>query len=248
MDLLPGFGGSSVRVAVHDRRNLKSLSPERFAGILLGEQFRQQEAVENPMYEEFTSAFRLRRKGRWTCALADAFGLKTGNLGRLLSGRWKPDLSVIESDPVTRWMAGMLGSGAKVVGGGLCRQGNPSLVQQPFVRLQLGDTVVNVLPRLLARLSLYSVYRKRTGSLLAALRTRGVEWCREVGIPDADASLCLAGTLSLSFLLSSPERTGLDLLSTVEAESAMGKDGFFHRLCLSMYPWSVNTRKSLLVE
>lgn len=203
--------------------------------------------VENVACLEEQAKFRLRKRGKWTALLVEQLGLRRGLLGAVLGGRWRPDLTSHHSSEVASWLSAFLASGAKVVGGGLCRVEKPEFVQQPFVTLQLGDTRVNVLPRLLARLSLYSVYRSRTPQLLAALRTRGVEWVKECGLATADAALCLPGTLVLSYLVSGPEEVGAALLRTVEAGSSMGSDGFFHRLARNINPWVVNTRKSAVV-
>jgi len=196
---------------------------------------RQEELVSG------TGLPRLRQRAKLTHALCESLAIKRGILGAFLSGRWKPDLPTTEGPTVAAWFSALLVGGARIVGGGLCASGDDEKRRQPFVRLLLNDTVVTVLPGLLARLSNYSVFRTRSPALLSALRTRAVEWCKAEGVPDVDSCLCIAGTVALAYVRSAPEEAGVDVMSTVAAESARGKDGLVHRLNYAINPWRITT-------
>lgn len=105
---------------------------------------------------------RLRRRSKWVCRTVDALGIQEGTLGKLFAGRWIPDLTGEGDFDVADWLSALVDGGAKVIGGGFCKQSDPEKVQQPFVKLLLGRDVVCILPGLVARLALYSVYRKRS--------------------------------------------------------------------------------------
>jgi hypothetical protein len=198
----------------------------------LSERLRREELVSSH------GELRLRRRGKWVCRLVDALRIREGKLGTFLAGRWTPDLTGEGDFDVADWFSAFLADGAKVVGGGLCEVGDAEKSAQPFVKLLLGDTVVNVLPRLLARLSLYSVYRKRSPALVAALRTRAVEWCKAEGVTDTYASICLPGTLALAYVRSGEEEAGLKLLRSAAAEGSRGGNtGFVDRLIRLQHPW-----------
>lgn len=63
---------------------------------------------------------------------------------------------------------------------------------------------------------------KEEPALVSALRTRAVEWCREFGITDYESCLLITGSISLAYLRSAGEQTGLNLLSSVAADRARG--------------------------
>jgi hypothetical protein len=170
--------------------------------------------------------------------MVEALAIKEGMLGAFLSGRWTPDLPSGGAPSLSDWLASVIDVGAKVVGGGLCGVGDPKHKQQPFVRLCLGNTVVNVLPGLLARLVNYSCFRQRGPSLLAALRTRAVEWCKENHVLDVDSALCMPGTVALAYCKSGPEVAAEGLLRSVAAGVAEGNAGLVTRFLYQLSPWS----------
>jgi len=205
----------------------------------IGERLRRDEPVSSH------GRLRLRRRGRWEHAFVRSLGLRQGYLGAVLSGRWRPDLSGEGADlDVADWLSAFLADGAKVVGGGFCELDDPDADDVPYVRVILGDREVNLLPGLVARLSLYSCYRKRSAALLSALRTRAVEWMREKRISDYFASLCLPGTLSLAFVKGGEEEAGEGILSSVAARESMGENWFGLR---GYNPW-IDTGRALVTE
>lgn len=193
---------------------------------------------------------RLRQRSKLTHALGESLQIKRGLLGAFLTGRWRPDLPSTEGPTVASWLSALVVGGTRIVGGGLCAVGDSEKQRQPFVRLLLGETVVTVLPGLLARLTQYSVYRTRSPALVSALRTRAVEWCKAQGVPEVDACLCIPGTVALSYLRTAPEEAGINLLSTVAAEESRGKTGLVHRFFYNYNPWRITNSgtKSCKVE
>nr|QHD64747.1 ORF2 [Plasmopara viticola lesion associated ambiguivirus 2] len=196
---------------------------------------RQEELVSG------TGLPRLRQRSKLTHALGESLQIKRGLLGAFLAGRWRPDLPRAEGPSVAAWFSALVVGGVKIVGGGLCAQGDTEKQRQPFVRLLLGDTVVTVLPGLLARLSNYSAFRKRNPTLVAALRTRAIEWCKAQGVPDVDSCLCIPGTVALAYVRSAPDEAATSIMSTVAAEESRGKTGLLHRLSYNLNPWVVTS-------
>jgi len=222
-----------------------NFSPERFARVQETFKLRRQEELVSG-----TGLPRLRQRSKLTHALGESLQIKRGLLGAFLTGRWRPDLPLTEGPSVAAWFSALIVGGTRIVGGGLCAVGDAEKRRQPFVRLLLGETVVTVLPGLLARLTQYSVYRTRSPALVSALRTRAVEWCKAAGVPEADACLCIPGTVALSYMRTAPEESGLSLMSTVAAEESRGKTGLVHRFMYNYNPWRITSSgtKSCNVE
>jgi hypothetical protein len=168
---------------------------------------------------------RLRRRQAWTNSMVHMLGLNQGRLGAFLAGRWTPDLTGFEQPGPKRFISALLLDGARVLGGGFLattRQVGAEVVhgRTPYLRLGLGVSEHTVLVDALAKLSLYSCYRRRDQNLVAALRVRCTEWCRDNGINDQDAALLLPSTVALAFLRSSPEEAGSELLRARSLEDA----------------------------
>ncbi|QKN84405.1 hypothetical protein [Rice Tombus-like virus 3] len=230
------FSRFSLAYAGVDELTHKNSIVQQNAPVVLPFKLRRQEELVSG-----TSVPRLRQRSKLTHALGESLQLKRGLLGAFLTGRWRPDLPLTEGPTVASWISALIAGGARVVGGGLCATGDIEKRRQPFVRLLLGETVVTVLPGLLARLTQYSVYRTRSPALVSALRTRAVEWCKAQGVPEVDACLCVPGTVALSYLRTAPEEAGLDLMSTVAAEESRGKTGLVHRFFYSYNPWRITS-------
>lgn len=196
---------------------------------------RQEELVSG------TGLPRLRQRAKLTHALGESLQIKRGLLGAFLTGRWRPDLPRTEGPSVSAWFSALIVGGVKIVGGGLCAVGDVDQQRQPFVRLLVGETVVTVLPGLLARLSNYSAFRKRTPNLVAALRTRAIEWCKAKGVLDVDSCLCIPGTVALAYVRSAPDEAASSIMSTVAAEESRGKDGLVHRFMYNYNPWRITS-------
>lgn len=168
---------------------------------------------------------RLRRRQAWTNSLVHTLGLDQGRLGAFLAGRWTPDLTGFEQPGPKRFISALLLDGARVLGGGFLattRQvdGREVHGRTSYLRLGLGTSEYTILVDALARLSLYSCYRRRDRNLLAALRVRCTEWCKDNGLSDQDSALLLPGTVALSFLRTSPEEAGSELLRARSLEGA----------------------------
>lgn len=162
-------------------------------------------------------AVRLRRRQRWSNQLVEKLGLERGKLGSFLAGRWIPDLPSYARDSAGHFLSSLLANGAKVLGGGLLptsrKVGQETVTgETPYLRLGLGVHEHVVLVDLLAKLALYACYRRRDSTLVAALRTRAIEWAKDHGVLDRDAALLVPGTVALAFLRSSPEEAGAELL------------------------------------
>jgi len=165
---------------------------------------------------------RLRRRARWVRVLEAGLGGRRGIVASLLRGRWTPDLPVDGGDPVLAYALGSVDEGVRVLGGGLVtgaakpegREDKLSVcdpdgfVTKPIVYL-IVDTADEgpavFVPELVAKLRLYSLFRKRDEQLLGALRTRAVEWCKALSLPTVVADVFVCDSVCWAYDVSTHE-------------------------------------------
>lgn len=152
----------------------------------------------------FTPA-RLRRRSRWVTALQEYLGGRPGVVGRLVRGRWVPDLPAPSRAASANAILALLDGEAKLLGGGVLRSGDPS-INEPFLVVQMEHGREIVCPNLMGFLCRNTFGRERDAVLLATLRSRAVEWCKDKKVPAFEQPLIIPGHVSLAMRLSAPER------------------------------------------
>ncbi|AJA41111.1 hypothetical protein [Magnaporthe oryzae RNA virus] len=152
---------------------------------------------------------RRRRRARWVRALQDMLGGPDGCVGRLFRGRWTPDLPSSKRTDVQNYLLASIENGVKILGGGSEKVApdRPSLDGLYFVVETSERSVELVFPALLGRLRQYALWRERDDTLLGALRTRAVDWCRAVALRPHVADLAVASCVSIAFEPSLHERS-----------------------------------------
>jgi hypothetical protein len=141
---------------------------------------------------------RVRPRARWVRAAEVVCGKQ--RVGRLLSGRWTPDLPSREQSDVANYLLATVSGGAKVIGGGL-RTVPDSGSKEDGVYLVLETQSGRSLcfPNLLGRLRSYSLFRDRDRLLLGSLRARAEEWCRARAFEPWLTDLAVSSALELSW-------------------------------------------------
>jgi len=154
------------------------------SGMLFGQSTDRMEMEGEACLSVSSGAFalgRLRPRARWVRALEAVLGEGCGSVGRLVRGRWLPDLPSTRRSPVANSLLVSLKGGAKLLGGGVVQnhEAGASITNQVWYMLELpeGEQVV-VFPDLLARLHAYCLFRGRETALLSALRARARDWCK----------------------------------------------------------------------
>lgn len=157
---------------------------------------------------EVEGSTRLRSRARWVLRLTTLLGLPPGALGAFLRGRWTPDLPS-SALPGTRELGELVQGGAKFLGGGTSASQPGGEDDRdytvPWAAFWLGGDVLRVYPELVGRLSSYACFRERDPSLLASLRLRAIEWCKERRLPDLEVALMVPGSVAVAAARSRPE-------------------------------------------
>jgi hypothetical protein len=171
---------------------------------------------------------RLRRRGKWVNLLSETLGLRTGTLGKFLHGRWTPDLPK-QGSKLSSFMA-LFPNGVRLSCHGEIEVSRGSDVGVagdsgattvlPFAGFDFPDGEVLAVPELVCKLMAYSVFRKRDGSLLSALRYRALEWFRENRVSPIDTARLMAGSVALGFMISVQEESARQILSSDGVEGA----------------------------
>lgn len=174
---------------------------------------------------------RLRRRARWVRALEASLGGRRGVVASLFRGRWTPDLPSKADSLDVSYLLESIENGAKLLGGGVIRAVShtapgsgaspPSETRHVYLTLDVGGECLVVLPALLAKLRLYSLYRKRDAQLLGTLRSRAVEWCKRESLPALEADIVVAGTTALAFVASTHERAAASCVERVLQQSVL---------------------------
>jgi hypothetical protein len=170
------------------------------------------------------AAARLRPRARWVRVLDGLLGGRVGLVGRLIRGRWVPDLPAGDRSSVANALLANLKGGARLLGGGVVQRkpGEDGAGHMYFVlELPSGETVT-VFPELLSRLQAYSCFRRRELALVPALRARGVDWCRSSGLPVWAWPLAVPSSVALSMQISHEEEVCWGLMPTTLLSEQLG--------------------------
>jgi hypothetical protein len=155
-------------------------------------------------------AVRLRRRARWVRRLEELMRARPGLVGELFRGRWTPDLPSAQRTFRANMVLSAFPRGAKLLGGGAAQAKTPS--DGIFFVVEDERGVVHVVyPTLLSKLSRYSVFRPRDAWLLDALRSRALDWVKEVNLEPEAAPGAVASAIWLASLETPSE------LASVEA-------------------------------
>jgi hypothetical protein len=171
---------------------------------------------------------RLRRRARWVRVAEAVLGTRYGTVGSFFRGRWTPDLPSRTSPVEVAYLLGTVLDGARCLGGGTT-MGQPDQAGQRtcnlYVVLDVRGTINVVYPALLAKLRLYALCRKRDVTLLGALRTRAVEWCKAESLDTVSADIAVSGALGLAMMPST-----LELTTRLQVDAAVNSPPFRHSL------------------
>lgn len=180
---------------------------------------------------------RLRRRSRFVNRLSDELKLEKGIVGSILRGRWTPDLPTQHWPAENRFLAGLLRDGAKVLGGGLCGKSpipaglgpeDPRTEAVTYLRIDISGREVLVIPKLVGFLSIRAVFVKRDGALVASVKTKAIEWCRQRALDHTSVSLALPGSVALALAKHAPEEEAEEILELAA--------GWPHRLLGFVWP------------
>jgi hypothetical protein len=171
---------------------------------------------------EASAGARLRSRARWVLSLNPDKDCK--ELGKLLKGRWTPDLSREFAPSSLHSFVAAWGDRVKFLGGGMLETLRPSdkedapdeVLEHPYVLAEINGSVVPLYPALLARLSAYSTFRARGASLVQALKVRAVEWCKKSCFTEEQTADTLAASVALCH---HPSRVETSAQKLLQAES-----------------------------
>jgi hypothetical protein len=153
---------------------------------------------------------RVRKRAVWVRRLEDYLGSRGGAIGRLVRGRWEPDLPSTRRSFVANALLGLSEDGLKLLGGGalLGKDARPLV----YVVAETPDGREVLFPELLGRLARFSAFRCRDSTLWAGLRSRASEWCKDKGLQETVAALVLPTHVARAFLVSATERLATSLV------------------------------------
>lgn len=152
------------------------------------------------------SAARPRRRAVWVRRFEAFVGVSGGSVGKLLRGRWVPDLPNHEWNHAASLMTALVDNGVKILGGGSvqCVEGHED---QPYLVIEQVDGVTSVIcVELLFRLSNYAFARERNAILAQSLKVRALDWCKKVGLSQADTYMAVSGAMPVAWQVSRVER------------------------------------------
>lgn len=166
---------------------------------------------------------RLRQRARWVLQMNPDKARKY--LGAILKGRWTPDLSVEFAHPRATALVAARGGEVKFLGGGMLKTekgigGEVTVLENAYVNAVHEGTCFRLYPELLAKLTCYSTLRKRDATLVTALRTRAIEWCKQQGFTAEDTAETLGPTVALAYTQSAQEKLATSILEHVGPNSA----------------------------
>jgi len=157
-----------------------------------------------PLSEAVVS--RVRRRAVWVRRVEGWLGVSGGVVGKLLRGRWVPDLPTRQWHHHAALLANQLDSGLNVVGGGVvhCLDDKPD---QAYLVVVHPDGVRSVVyTELLFKLASYVYLRERNALLVESVKLRALDWCKKVGLTQADTYVALQGAMQVAWPVSRGER------------------------------------------
>jgi len=161
---------------------------------------------------------RPRRRAVWVKRLERVLGpAPPGVVGLFVRGRWTPDLPDVNYSQGVNIALDLRPDGVKILGGGSVLGKGDSRVAYLLVEERDG-TVSTVFPELLAALRSYAFLRAREATLVLALRSRALEWCKVRGLSDSSASVAVESAVSWSWVESPAE---LRALSSIKQKPSL---------------------------
>jgi hypothetical protein len=140
-----------------------------------------------------------------------------GSVGSFVRGRWTPDLPSPGYSPGRNLVLAARPDGVKILGGGSVLGKEDDRVA--YLVVEEADGAVSVVfPELLAALRSYAFLRAREATLVLALRSRALEWCKKKGLADSSTAVAVGTAVSWAWV-ESPEE--LRALSSITASPSL---------------------------
>lgn len=146
---------------------------------------------------------RPRRRARWVRQLEQVLGPAT-TVGQFVGGRWTPDLPSGKLDDPVNMLLARRATGVKLLGEGSVVGEEGDTVRYCIVEHPTGE-VDFVVPSLISSLSAYSCFRVRESTLVSALRSRALDWCKKRGLPSSFVEAAVPSAVSWSWEVSPSE-------------------------------------------
>jgi len=138
---------------------------------------------------------RPRRRARWVKAIESVLGDAPGGVvGKLVRGRWTPDLPSEAFSPELNLLLSKAKGGVRILGGGsvVGKSGDDEEKVPYFVVEHPDGTVETCFPQLISSLSSYTFFRKRESTLVLALRSRALDWCKRKGLSSSSTEVAVS--------------------------------------------------------
>jgi len=168
---------------------------------------------------------RLRRRARWVRHVEQYLGGRPGVVGKLMKGRWTPDLPDHGRTPSANVILGMIDADVKLLGAGalptnLSAGDKPGKKIGPALKVFFVVEFVGcrriVVPDLYSSLASYACFRPRNEDLLGGLRSRTREWLRENCVHELVHATVLPDAVELAFSQTAPERLARERLDALD--------------------------------
>lgn len=159
---------------------------------------------------------RPRRRAVWVRRLEKVLGTAPGGVvGRFVKGRWTPDLPSSDLSSGLNLLLASRPDGVKILGGGSVpgSRGDDDVAVSYFVVEDSSGTVSTVFPDLLGALSSYAFLRARESTLVLALRSRALEWCKKQGLADSVTAVAVETAVSWAWGVSPREALARESIS-----------------------------------
>jgi len=173
------------------------------------------EVVDEVVHAPLTAHLcaRPRRRAVWVRRLEKVLGgVPGGTVGQFVRGRWTPDLPSPNRSQGLNLVLSARPDGVKILGGGSVRGKEETRVGYLVVE-EFGGTVSVVFPELLAALRAYAFLRPRESTLVLALRSRALEWCKKRGLSDSSTTVAVEAAVSWAWVEDSRELRARDSIT-----------------------------------
>lgn len=175
---------------------------------------------------EAPAGARLRARARWVLQMNP--DKQNRHLGMLLTGRWTPDLSREFARPCDAMFVAARAAQVKFLGGGTLIKsvGEGEDIRETtnyYVNATRDGVVFKCYPELIARLASYATLRKRVPTLVTALRTRALEWCKKQGFSAEETAETIGPSVALAYFPTSQEKVATEILGEAEPNGALPK-------------------------
>jgi len=216
--------GSSAELSDPNRlQTVHWSAPERSAKAALDKAAKVKVDPGRRIGPEAPAGARLRQRAAWVLSLNP--DKRNPVLGRLLKGRWTPDLSVEFAHPFADAFVRARGGDVKFLGGGTVTKsiGGENSEVLTYVNASYKGGVFPIYPELLAKLASYATLRERKPDLVSALRTRALEWCKRSGFSAEETAETLGPSVALAYLPSAQEVTATEILRDATSNGSLPK-------------------------